>query len=454
MKQVHYGKSLGREAWERLKQHRLAMLSLVLLCAISFSCLTAPWFVSVAPEKQAPWFHTQPPLSTRPKVEAINQWKIGDLFPRSIKEIEIEVFRQDYEDLRIVLRKGKIFRIQKVEGAIPLEQIHIDPSQHKVIELLKNDQLGRELPEMTVTLNSPPPANLFQPNYQVAFLRVYKSADSTQTYQVQLNDGKITRIQSDNQDTDSLKLRGDTIKSLTHNGKPAIFHHLLGTDELGRDLFARILYGGQITLLVGLVATFVSLIIGVFVGAISGYIGGKTDRLIMSGVDILYAIPFMFLVILLLVNFGRSLLMLFFALGAVQWLTMSRIVRTQVMSLKQLAFVDAARLSGASHLQIIVYHLLPNCLGNILIYTTLTIPMVIMEESFLSFIGLSVQFNGRSLDSWGTLVHQGMLALGSNGEFSWLLIFPSLTMALTLLSLNILGDGLRDAFDPKLRGKD
>jgi oligopeptide transport system permease protein len=453
MSQIKFGKSLGREAWERLKQHRLAMLSLILLIIISSACVTAPLFVSVAPEKQAPWFHTQAPFSVRPRVEAINQWQLGDSYPKHLKDIQIEVFRQDYEDIRLVLRKGLIFRIQKVEGAIPLDSLRINPNEHKVIELLKNDQLGRVMPEMTIHLGEAPPAQLFQPNYQVAFLRVYKSADSTQQYHISLSDGIIDSVRSQNQTIKKLKLRGDEIKSILKNGQPSIYYHFLGTDELGRDLFARILYGGQITLLVGLVATFVSLIIGVFIGAISGYLGGKYDRLIMSGVDILYAIPFMFLVILLLVNFGRSLLMLFFALGAVQWLTMSRIVRTQVMSLKQLAFVDAARLSGASHLQIITNHLLPNCLGNILIYTTLTIPMVIMEESFLSFIGLSVQFNGRSLDSWGTLVHQGMLALGSNGEYGWLLIFPSLTMALTLLSLNILGDGLRDAFDPKLRGK-
>ena len=159
----------------------------------------------------------------------------------------------------------------------------------------------------------------------------------------------------------------------------------------------------------------------------------------------------MFLVILLLVLFGRSLFILFIALGAVQWLTMSRIVRTQVMSIKLLPYIEAARLAQTPPLTMVFRHILPNMAGPIIIYATLTVPSVILEESFLAFIGLTVQFQGRSLDSWGALVHQGMMGLGIHGEHSWLLIFPSLAMGLTLLGLNLLGDGLRDALDPKHR---
>ena len=453
----HYGQSLGQEAWQRLKAHRLAMISLFTIVVITLSCTFAPLLSSIPPEKQASWFHTQAPFSSRPDVENTNEWIINQPTSKIFspyKQLIIEENNQDYEEVRIVLRKGKVFRIQKVEGALPLENLKIDHPQHKTFEVLRSGELGRELNQIEIHLNQEAPKDLFQKGYKVAFLRTFKSHQITSTYTIHLDKGIVKSIQHNEKNLNALKLSGEQITSLLADGKLSEVTHYLGTDELGRDLFTRILYGGQISLLVGVVATLVSLIIGVIVGAISGYIGGRIDRLIMSGVDILYAIPFMFLVILLLVNFGRSILMLFIALGAVQWLTMSRIIRTQIMSLKQLTFVDAAKLSGANSFQIIFYHLLPNCLSNILIYSTLTIPMVIMEESFLSFIGLGMQFGGKSLDSWGTLVHQGMSALGSNGENAWLLIFPSLTMAATLLGLNILGDGLRDAFDPKLRGKD
>ena len=222
---------------------------------------------------------------------------------------------------------------------------------------------------------------------------------------------------------------------------PPSFKHWLGTDQLGRDLLTRLLYGGRISLMVGLVATFVALTIGVVYGAISGYLGGKTDRFLMRIVDILYALPFTIFVILLMVFFGRNLLLLFVAIGAVEWLTMARIVRGQIMSIKRMEYIEAARSLGLGTPRIIFRHMIPNILGPIIVYTTLTIPGVMLLEAFLSFLGLGVQ---PPMSSWGVLIKDGAERME---EYPWMLIFPGTIFSLTLFSLNFLGDGLRDALD-------
>lgn len=225
---------------------------------------------------------------------------------------------------------------------------------------------------------------------------------------------------------------------------PPSWSHWFGTDVHGRDLFTRVMYGGRISLLVGLCATLVSLVVGVTYGAISGYFGGRVDALMMRFVDILYTLPFVMFVIILTVFFGRHLILLFLAIGAVEWLTMARIVRSQVLSLREKEFIEAAVAMGASRRRIVFKHLIPNALGPIIVYTSLTVPQVMLLEAFISFLGLGVQ---PPMSSWGILINEGAKQME---EYPWMLIFPSIALSLTLFSLNFIGDGLRDALDPRV----
>ena len=247
---------------------------------------------------------------------------------------------------------------------------------------------------------------------------------------------------------------------------PPSMQHPMGTDDLGRDLFARVLQGGRISLMVGIISTVVSLLVGVTYGSVSGYLGGKIDNVMMRIVDIFYAIPYILIVIILLEvfkgdntpgfitkmseTFGgggplNQIFLLFFALGLVSWLTMARVVRGQVLSLKNQEFVLAAKATGVSTARIIFRHIVPNTLGPVIVYATLTIPSVMLTEAFLSYLGMGVQ---APYASWGSLAADGIKNIGI---FPWQLIFPGVTMALTLFSLNFLGDGLRDALDPQSR---
>ena len=234
-----------------------------------------------------------------------------------------------------------------------------------------------------------------------------------------------------------------SFQNLELGASPPSAAHILGTDVLGRDLLSRILYGARISLLVGFVATGVALVIGVSWGIIAGYAGGKVDSIMMRIVDVLYGLPFIIFIILLMVIFGRNLWLLFGAIGAVEWLTMARIVRGQVIGLKNQEFVMAAKAMGVSNISMFRKHLLPNILGPIAVYATLTIPQVMLLEGFLSFLGLGIQ---PPMSSWGTLIKDGVESME---EYGWLLIYPGLTFTVTLFALNFFGDGLRDALDPK-----
>ncbi len=262
---------------------------------------------------------------------------------------------------------------------------------------------------------------------------------------------------------DYIPAEGELIRSF-----PPSSEHLMGTDEAGRDMLARVLQGGRISLMVGIISTIVSLIVGVSYGAIAGYLGGRIDNFMMRLVDIIYAIPYILIVIVLLSVFGgpnmpdwigwlseklggagnqslSQIFLLFFALGLVSWLTMARVVRGQILSLKNQEFVLAAKATGVSTFGIIFRHLVPNALGPVIVYATLTVPSVMLTEAFLSYLGLGVQ---APYASWGSLAADGIKNIAI---FPWQLIFPGVTMALTLFSLNFLGDGLRDALDPQTR---
>ena len=236
-------------------------------------------------------------------------------------------------------------------------------------------------------------------------------------------------------------------QDLNYGPQPPSLHHWFGTDFFGRDLFTRVLYGGRVSLTVGLLAAVVSALIGMMYGAVSGYVGGRIDAIMMRIVDIIYALPYMFLVILLMTIFGRELWLVFIALGMVSWLTTARIVRGQVLSLKQQEFVKAARSIGTKDSAIIFRHLIPNTLGPIIVYFTLTVPSMILQEAFLSFLGLGVQAPRPSL---GALINDGANQMI---VFWWTLVFPAVVMATLLFSLNFLGDGLRDALDPKMKSR-
>ncbi len=235
-------------------------------------------------------------------------------------------------------------------------------------------------------------------------------------------------------------------QNLALGASPPSWQHPFGTDIFGRDLLTRVMWGGRMSLMVGFVATGVALVIGVLWGTLAGYAGGRLDAVMMRAVDILYALPFMIFIILLMVVFGRSLLLLFIAIGAVEWLTMARIVRGQVQHLRRQEFIEAAHSLGLSRWRIIRVYLIPNTLGPVIVYTTLTIPSVMLLEAFLSFLGLGVQ---PPQSSWGLLINNGVETME---EYPWLLIFPGLALAITLFSLNFLGDGLRDALDPRGAG--
>ncbi|MCE9636371.1 MAG: ABC transporter permease [Planctomycetes bacterium] len=452
------------QAWKRLRRNRMAMAGLVVVLAMALSAVLAPWIVPFDPREMERWTGALAPgtrhleLCNEMVVERGKAPRPQDV-PTAVGKAAVDgaahVWRIEVQDevttlLRVTVDGGKI------------QQIGEGGKRHTTLEIAEDEFIRVKdggavvrVPVLAVGGVLPAPAPQQAGRFVVMVERVKRPPEAKRTVEIALGtDGKVTTVTSAGVPVDGeMRVRAENVRDTSLDGARIEHSHPLGTDQEGRDVLARVLFGARISLLVGIVATFVSLSIGVFYGAIAGFAGGRTDVFMMRVVDVLYALPYIFLVIILLVAFGRSLVMLFIALGLVQWLTPARVVRGQILSLKRREFVDASVTLGATPWTILIRHLIPNTMGVVVVFTTLTIPAVILEESFLSFIGLTVLFRGEPIDSWGALVDYGRNALGGDGERWWLLVFPAAAMSLTLFSLNFLGDGLRDALDPRQKGR-
>lgn len=443
-------------AFMRLLKHRLALVGLLLLVSVSAGVVIVPVFHGGSPKLTRVWLGAKSPGFTHPDCLSKNIFVIGKEAETSpslsaADELIYQTKNLSMQEIRVTIRRGKVNTIMFTDGARHIEEL--DTSTLKGELFCSNDDgtPGVRLEQKFVLKKTAvPPDGLFKEGSRVLMMLLIKEVDKITHNIVTLNNSIVTSItvkHGNNEiSSEDLIINGRSVISVTADGEERRVSHLLGTDKLGRDLFIRILYGGRISLLVGIVATLVSVVIGLSYGAVSGYFGGMVDSVMMRIVDVLYGLPFIFLVILLMVLFERSLILFFVALGLVQWLTVARIVRGQILSLRESEFIEAAKMSGASAKRIIFSHLIPHTIGPVIVYTTLTIPLIILEESFLAYIGLGIT---NASDSLGSLVEQGVRMLGDAGENWWLLLCPSLTMIFILFGMNCLGDGLRDSFDPK-----
>ncbi len=437
---------MSASLWQHFRRDRWALAGLGIFLLVTLACLLAPW-IAPSPEELRPWLGAQPPLSRHPAVTLVERFVPGErsALAAGARQLELQLATGAERLYRCALRRGAL----EIRGPDARLLDHLDVPVGAVV--IGPQGVERTAQAGALHAGGDAPRWLVDAAKPVRYLRL-SDPGALQTWVIACDgDGTVTSITRDGEPVSGeVELRGERVQSLRADGHERTAFHLLGTDQQGRDLWARTLYGGRLSLLVGLVATAVSLCIGVLYGAVAGYRGGRTDAAMVAGINILDAVPFLFLVILLMTTFDRNLITFFAALGAVQWLTTARIVRAQVLALAGGDMVLAARASGLPPWRILLRHLVPNCLGPILVFAALTVPAVILEESFLSFIGLGVQQDGRPLDSWGSLVAQGMAALGSDGGQAWLLAVPALAMTGTLLALNLVGDGLRAALDPRL----
>ncbi len=466
------GESLWQDAWRRLKKNKMAMVGVVVTILMNLSAIFAELVSPFDPTTQQRWTGALPPgariLSLRNEmrfatgvqptefeVPAQCAAVLGDGANHSLG---FEVQEETVSRVRIIASGSTIETVQvSAPGSIPTRPALLDLEEG---EHFRDPETRNRLGFTQLAKGDELPRELWKPDesgrYVVQVERIGRDPDGRYRLDAAFaGDGTLTSLtrSSDDAPLQSLTLFPQDVVDVTLDGKQLMHSHLLGTDQQGRDTLSRLIFGGRISLLVGVAATIVSLLVGVLYGAVSGYAGGRVDGVMMRIVDILFGLPYLFLVILMMISFGRDIIVLFIALGLLQWLTMARIVRGQVLSLREKEFVDAAVTVGTSWWGMLWRHLIPNVLGVVVVYMTLTVPAVILQESFLAFIGLSVEWQGLPLESWGALINGGREALGNNGEFWWMLVFPSVAMCVTLFSLNFLGDGLRDAFDPQQRGR-
>jgi len=475
MREAVQGESLRQDAWRRLKKNKIAMGGLIVTILMSFSAAFAGQISPFNPATQQRWTGALSPgttiLSLRNEMRvAVGVRPLELEVPEACADVlgdgrehalTFDVEERTVAPLRIIVSGTLIERMQiSVPGQVTARPDSVQIGEH---EYFRDAATGDRLAVSRLTKGESLPAALVRADesgrYVVQVERVGTDPDGGYGIAVAFDgDGKATSITRTGSDGVAGQLPAATImprdvSDVRLDGERLTHTHLLGTDQQGRDTLSRMIFGGRISLLVGLAATMVSLFIGVIYGAVSGYAGGRTDNVMMRIVDILFGVPYLFVVILMMVAFGREIFVLFLALGALQWLTMARIVRGQVLSLREKEFVDAAITVGTRWTGILARHLIPNVLGIVVVYMTLTVPAVILMESFLAFVGLAVEWQGLPLESWGALINSGREALGNNGEFWWMMVFPSIAMSVTLFSLNFLGDGLRDALDPQQRGR-
>ncbi len=433
------GTSLWRDAFRRLIQNRAAMTGLIV---VSIMGLAAIFFEPISTyvtqfdlDEQHPFIEPKPPMSRSVPSEHFDlmapdgDYAFEDVDRDGDGEIGVQDLQWTYRQMEfetIDTDGDGTLTYEEYQGA-PLS---MEPTSDNIPtcdewERLKDSLAALEHPRVFRCQAGEDEKMTIEESGEVADMISSREAESLIGQFDRNGDGVLSEVE--------------------YAGLPAPQTHYLGTDQLGRDLLTRLVYGARISLSVGLLAALVSFFIGVTWGATAGFLGGVVDNIMMRIVDVMYGLPFMILVILLISVFGQSMLLLFIAIGAIRWLTMARIVRGQVISLKEEEFIEAAECIGVSKAGIIFKHLIPNALGPIIVYTTLMVPSVMLAEAFLSFLGLGIR---APYTSWGLLASEGREVMGSA---PWIIISSGLALAVTLLSLNFLGDGLRDALDPQLK---
>ena len=435
-KELVEGTSLWKDAWKRLRRNKAAMAGFWIVFAMSLAAIFYPQIVEYGTRfthvEQHSYVMPKPPGSHTVPSE---HYRLMDPDDLSFEEIDQAGDGQlDAADVYEAYRRWEFERLDRSDdGKLSWEEYSDAPFSMTADTVPDCDRWA----EIRMSMAPIDDRSIFDCD---ADDEGYLHYDDAGLLIEIVNLGEASDI------VDRLDEEGNgVIEPHEFAGLPRPERNWLGTDQLGRDLLTRLVYGGRISLAVGLLATLVAFFIGVTYGATAGFLGGKVDSIMMRIVDVFYGLPFIFLVILLMVVFGQNILLLFIALGAVRWLTMARIVRGQVISLKSKEFVEAAQTIGVSKAAIIFKHLIPNALGPIIVYATLTVPTVMLEEAFLSFLGLGVQ---APQTSWGALASEGRQVM----EMApWMIIWPGLALAVTLLALNFLGDGLRDALDPQLK---